>query len=67
MMYAARLLNKTFPERRRILYHKPEVERIWEEWLALPADDDIREQYRQQQRDRVRQISQVSLSIWKKY
>ena len=64
MVRCQRLFNfvrdaNTFPERRKILYHKPEVERVWEEWLSLPAEDTVREEFRRAQQERAQQITQV--------
>ncbi|THH33918.1 hypothetical protein EUX98_g341 [Antrodiella citrinella] len=50
-------------ERRRLLYHKPEVEGVWEKWLALPNDEAAREEFKEVQRERVHKIRQCSEQI----
>ena len=47
-------------ERRRIVYHKNEVESVWHSWLALHDNDEAREVFREEHRERVRQIESVS-------
>ncbi|KAH8107194.1 hypothetical protein BXZ70DRAFT_916735 [Cristinia sonorae] len=47
-------------ERRKIYYHKPDVERTWEKWLALPDDDAAREKFKQTRRQHVQQVLEHS-------
>lgn len=52
--------NLKSAERRRIVYHKVEVESVWHSWLAIPDDDEeARETFRNHHRERVQQIEAV--------
>ncbi|TCD62300.1 hypothetical protein EIP91_007096 [Steccherinum ochraceum] len=42
-------------ERRKVLYHGPDVEGIWEEWRAL-TDEQAREEFKQRHRERVVEV-----------
>ncbi|KAI0797802.1 hypothetical protein C8Q75DRAFT_801719 [Abortiporus biennis] len=54
----ADMFSKTMGERRRIIYHKPEVEDIWHTWLSLPEDSEVRERFKQEHRARVQQVQE---------
>lgn len=47
-------------ERRRMMYHKPEVEAIWQKWLALPETDKAKTSFMDERRELVGEISRVS-------
>lgn len=48
-------------ERRRVIYHKPEVEAIWQKWLALPETEKSRTSFMEERRQVVEQINDVSI------
>ncbi|KAI0078194.1 hypothetical protein K474DRAFT_969502 [Panus rudis PR-1116 ss-1] len=52
----ADMFNHVMGDRKRVLYHKPEVEGIWQTWTNLQGDD-ARQKFMEERRAYVREIS----------